>query len=84
MSGDFDFGLTEAQEQHARQLHEESISIDLVSMGPGGAAVYDRLPQDEVKSRLPESMDPWVRFARAMTLPYELSAEGPSDSLREF
>lgn len=84
MSGDFDFGLTEAQEQHARQLHEESISIDLVSMGPGGAAVYDRLPQDEVKSRLPESMDPWVRFARAMTLPFELSAEGPSDSLREF
>jgi len=42
-------------------------------MGPGGAAVYDRLPQDEVKSRLPESMDPWVRFARAMTLPFFLA-----------
>ena len=69
MSGNFDFGLSEAQEQHARQLHEDSISIDLVSMGPGGAEVYERLPQDEVEARLPESMNPFARFARAMTLP---------------
>ncbi len=39
MSGNFDFGLSDAQEQHARHLHEGSISIDLVSMGPGGAEV---------------------------------------------
>lgn len=84
MPGDFDFGLTEAQEHHARQLHETSISIDLVSMGPGGAEVYDRLPQDEVKSRLPDSMNVWARFSKALTLPYEMSAEGASDALREF
>lgn len=33
MPGSFDFGLTTEQEQHARTLHEESISIDLVSRG---------------------------------------------------
>ena len=84
MPGNFDFGLSEAQEAHAMQLHEESISIDLVSMGPGGAGVYERLPQDEIEARLPESMDPFDRFAKAMTLPYELSAEGASDALQEF
>ena len=84
MSGNFDFGLSEAQEQHARQLHEDSISIDLVSMGPGGAEVYERLPQDEVEARLPESLNSFARFTRAMALPYELSAEGASDALQEF
>ncbi len=84
MPGDFDFGLTAEQEAHARDLHAESISIDLVSMGPGGASVYDRLPPDEVTARLPESMNVWARFGRAMNLPYELSAEGASDALREF
>ncbi len=84
MSGNFDFGLSDAQEQHARQLHEDSISIDLVSMGPGGAGVYERLPQDEIEARLPESLNPAVRFGRAMSLPFELSAEGASDALQEF
>ena len=84
MPGNFDFGLTTEQEQHARTLHEESISIDLVSMGPGGASVYQRLPQDEVLARLPESMNVWTRFQRAMTLPFELSADGASDALQEF
>jgi len=65
-------------------LHETSISIDLVSMGPGGAGVYERLPKDEVAARVLESMNVWAPFHKAMTLPYELTAEGASDALHEF
>ena len=84
MPGTFDFGLNQGDEDRARRLHESSISIDLVSMGPGGAGVYDRLPKDEVEARLPESMPVWSRFRKAITLPYELTAEGASDALQEF
>jgi membrane dipeptidase len=84
MPGDFDFGLTVEQELHARNLHQSSITIDLVSMGPGGAGVYDRIPQDEIDARVPAEMPVWSRFQKVMTLPYELAAERTSDALREF
>jgi len=58
MAGDFDFGLSAEQEQRAAELHRTSISIDLCSMGPGGPALYDRLPRDVVDERLPQDMPP--------------------------
>lgn len=84
MPGDFDFGLSAEQEARAQYLHASSISIDMCSMGPGGPAIYERLPQDEVAARLPESMSPFSRFGKAMELPYTLSAEGASDALYDF
>jgi len=84
MPGDFDFGLTSEQEERALTLHDQSISIDLCSMGPGGPALYDRLPEDEMEERLPDTMPPFTRFLKAMTLPYELTAEGASDALQSF
>ena len=48
MSGDYNFNLSSEQEQRAQQLHTDAISIDMCSMGPGGPALYDRLPEDVV------------------------------------
>ena len=84
MSGDYNFSLSSEQEQHAQQLHADAISIDMCSMGPGGPALYDRLPEDVVEDRLPESMHPIQRFIVGMELPYSLSAEGATDALQTF
>ena len=84
MSGDYNFSLSSEQEQHAQQLHADAISIDMCSMGPGGPALYDRLPEDVVEERLPESMHPIQRFIVGMELPYSLSAEGATDALQTF
>ncbi len=84
MPGDYDFGLSAEQETRAADLHADSISIDLCSMGPGGPTIYERLPQDEIEARLPESMHPFARFSKGMVLPYELTAEGATDTLQTF
>ena len=70
MSGDYNFNLSSEQEQRAQQLHTDAISIDMCSMGPGGPALYDRLPEDVVEERLPQSMHPIQRFIVGMELPY--------------
>ena len=84
MADDYPFDLSAEQEQRATQLHESSISIDLCSMGPGGPALYDRLPEDLVAERLPSDMPPVQRFMEGMELPYRLTSEGGSDALRLF
>ena len=84
MPGDFPFGLSPEQEQRAVELHERSVTVDMVSMGPGGASIWERIPQDEVAVRLPESLPPFARFGRAVELPWALSAEGASDALQSF
>ena len=84
MPGDYDFGLSAEQEARARSLHESSISIDMCSMGPGGPALYDRLPQDIIEERLAKSANPWQKFRDGMELPYTITAEGASDALQVF
>ena len=84
MSGDYELGLSAERERHAAELHRTSISIDMCSMGPGGPALYDRLPGDVVEERLPADMNPWQRFIDGMELPYVLTAEGGSDALQVF
>ena len=46
MPGDFDFGLTDAQETHARALHEASISIAVY----GGT--FEPFVRDDILPRL--------------------------------
>lgn len=84
MSGNYNFQLSSDQEHRAQALHAEAISIDMCSMGPGGPALYERLPKDVVEERLPASMNPIQRFIDGMELPYALSAEGASDALQTF
>ncbi len=84
MPGDYDFGLSTEQEARAQSLHESSISIDMCSMGPGGPALYDRLPQDVIHERLEQSAHSWQKFRHGMELPYAITAEGASDALRMF
>jgi len=85
MPGDFDFGLSEEQEQRARELHASSISVDMCSMGPGGPAMFAELPEEVVQETLAAHEDPLSQFLAAMELPYELAARGQqTDLLRSY
>ena len=84
MPGDFDFGLSTEQEEHARKLHAQAISVDMCSMGPGGPALFGQLPTATVEDCLRRDASPLGQFMLAMELPYELAASGESDLLREF
>jgi membrane dipeptidase len=86
MPGDFDFGLSQEQEQRARDLHASSISVDMCSMGPGGPAMFAELPEAAVRECLASQDNPILQFLAAMELPYELASRdaASSDLLRRY
>jgi membrane dipeptidase len=81
--GQFDFGLTDAQETLARALHRESIIVDLMSQGAGGN-IFSHYPdklQEEFRNRLAEANTAYDAYALAVTWPQELVKVGKSDLL---
>ena len=87
MPGDYDFELSQEQEQRARDLHGSSIRIDMCSMGPGGPALFNELDERMVAARIPAHRHPFTRLTLATSLPYALAAEGneaASEAFRRF
>jgi len=84
MPGDFDFGLSSEQEERARALHDRCVSVDMCSMGPGGPALFEALPKQDVERALASSEFPLFQFLACMELPYELAVRDGSDLLRRF
>lgn len=84
MAGEFDFGLSSADESRARSLHLQSIVIDMVSMGLGGATIFDEFPKSVLAERIPPSGSLVSRTRAAWMLPYHLAFEGRSDAIRRY
>jgi membrane dipeptidase len=86
MPGLFDFGLSDAQEARARQLHRDSIVVDLLSQGAGGNifAHYSPALQADFQARLSATEGGFEALRAAFFWPYEMSRLGKSDLLREW
>jgi membrane dipeptidase len=82
--GAFDFGLTPAQEDRARQLHAESIVVDMLFQYPGGAAIFDELPKGALDAALEGKTTLWERFQAATNLPFDLAISGESDLVHDW
>lgn len=84
--GQFDFGLTPAQEARAQQLHRDSIVIDLLSQHAGGN-IFSHYPaalQADFRRRMTTQRSRLDGLAEAIYWPYEMSRLGKSDLIREW
>jgi len=83
----FDFGLTDAQEARADNIHRQSIVIDLLSQHAGGSQIYQCYSpelQEEFRARMALPGDEWERMTEAEYWPYELSRLGKSHLIRDW
>lgn len=77
----FDFGLTQAQEERARRLHDESLVVDMLFQHPGGARIFEHIPESDLRATL-RGKRSWSRYAAAQSLPYDLAIAGKSEVVR--
>lgn len=82
--GAFDFGLTPQEEARARSLHAQSIVVDMLFQYPGGAAIFDELPDGALDQALQGKLTAWERLQTAMNLPFDLAAAGKSDLVHDW
>ncbi|HEX4181922.1 MAG TPA: membrane dipeptidase [Caulobacteraceae bacterium] len=82
--GAFDFGLSAAEEERARRLHAESMVVDMLFQYPGGAAIFDHLPEGAREAALRGKTSRWERLQAAMNMPFELAIAGESDLVRDW
>ena len=84
--GQFDFGLSEAQESRARKLHRESIVIDLLPQHAGGDIVahYPKELQAEFEATMAKAGDGFKGFRVAEYWPYEMSLQGKSNLIFDW
>src|SRR5271170_6821496 len=85
-SRNFDFGLSDAQEARAWDLHRESIVIDLLPQHAGGDifAHYPKELQAEFDVTIATAGDGFKGFRVAEYWPYEMSLLGKSDLIFEW
>jgi membrane dipeptidase len=84
--GQFDFGLSTAQEARANQLHRDSIVIDLLSQHAGGN-IFPYYPQQlrsEFHALIASASEPMEAFGRAVSWPHEMAKQGKSDLIRDW
>jgi membrane dipeptidase len=83
-SGAFDFGLNAADEARAHRLHAKSVVIDMLFQYPGGAAIFDQVPQAALSAALAGKTTLWERYQAANNLPFQLAIAGQSDVVEQF
>lgn len=85
-AGQFEFGLSAAQEARASSLHRESIVFDLLSQHAGGNifAYYSKKLQADFNAKIAAAGPGINGFMEAMYWPYEMSKLGNSDLIREW
>ena len=84
--GQFDFGLSAAQEERAARLHRQSIVFDMLSQHAGGN-IFAHYPLDlqaEFKAKTAMWGTKTQILAEAIYWPFEMSRLGKSDLLREW
>ena len=87
MAGQFNFGLSAAQEARASRLHHESIIIDLLSQHAGGSGIYAHFPEElqaDFHARMAAGGTEWERLTEAEYWPYEMSRLGKSHLIRDW
>jgi membrane dipeptidase len=84
--GSYDFGLTAAQDQHARELHRDSIVIDLLPQHAGGDifAHYPEPLRAEFEATIAQAGGGFRGFRVAEYWPYEMSLQGKSDLIFDW
>ena len=82
--GQWDFGLTAAQETHAADLHQKSIVVDMLNQHPGGANIYAAYPPELIDPLVDQLESGMVGMAQAIQLPYELDYEGHSNLIQQW
>jgi membrane dipeptidase len=82
--GAFDFGLDPAQEARARRLHAESMVIDMLFQYPGGAAIFDELPEGALEAAVAGKTARWERYQAASNLPFDLAIAGKSHVVEDW
>ncbi|MCJ7626332.1 MAG: dipeptidase [Anaerolineaceae bacterium] len=80
----FDYGLDEAQEERARQLHKESIIIDMLFQGPISTPVYTAEMEAEIKEKYEEHRDIERSFDEAIIQPIYLAVKDEFPQFREW
>jgi membrane dipeptidase len=68
--GDFDFRLSESDEQRAAALHETSVIVDLLCQGPCGYRSFTSAMEDEIREYLSgaNDMEDATRFVRELPI----------------
>jgi membrane dipeptidase len=84
LPGTFDFGLTAEEETRARRLHSNSQVVDMLFQFPGGANIFEHLPEGALDAALAGKTTLWDRYSAALRLPFDLALEGKSDVAREW
>jgi membrane dipeptidase len=86
-SGDYAFGLSDAEEQRAAKLHAGSIIFDWVNQHIGGSNIFDAYPP-ALKAELQSAMTGlgvgWAACRAAFWWPYEMSLQGRSDIIKDW
>jgi membrane dipeptidase len=82
--GAFDFGLSSAEEDRARRLHETSQVIDMLFQMPGGSAIFDDLPAGALDRALEGKTALWERYSTALHTPFDLALSGESHVVRDW
>lgn len=82
----FKFGLSEAEEARACELHSTSIVFDMTSRYAGGAifAEYPEALKGRLQARLGAIEDKSEILATTIYWPFELSLSGQSDLIRDW
>lgn len=85
-TGQFDFGLTGAQEARAEKLHRESVVFDMLSMH-GGSNIFAHYPKElreDLSGRIAVSGGRSSVLAEAIYWPFEMAKIGKSDLIRDW
>jgi len=85
--GQFDFGLSPAEEQRAASLHQQSIVFDFLTQHVGGTHIYEAIT-DALRPHLAETLrnagEGWRIILAAAYWPYLLEIEEKSHVLRDW
>jgi membrane dipeptidase len=87
MPGDFDFGLTAAQEARAAKLHADRIVFDWLSQHVGGPNIFAAYPPDlqaEFRAMVEREGPGYRTYLHAMYWPYQMAYEGRSQLVRDW
>lgn len=84
--GQYEFGLSAAQEARAAQIHRESVVFDMVSMYAGGNifAHYPAEHRAHFKKRIAAVTSRSRLFVESVFWPFEMAKAGESDLIREW
>lgn len=81
--GNFDFGLTQEQEEHARKLHDNSIIIDTLFFGPCGSRSFTEEMIDSLKNEFDQHRNAFRSLGSSLMLPVRLAIKGELPEFKE-